>query len=64
MSTLLFYKGQAAKAQAEAEAATLDTVRDRCLRSALAWEGMAERIERTDKMRTDRENRDTAMATG
>lgn len=55
MSTLLFYQGQAAKAQAEADAAILDNVRDRCLRSAQAWAGMADRIERTDKLRADRE---------
>jgi ABC-type phosphate transport system ATPase subunit len=58
MSTLLFYQGQAAKAQAEADAAILDNVRDRCLRSANAWNEMADRLQRTDKMRADREARE------
>ena len=55
MSPLQFYRDQAARAQAEADAAKLDNVRDRCLRSAHAWEGMADRIARTDAMRAERE---------
>jgi hypothetical protein len=54
MSTLEFYRGQMAKAQAEADAAILDNVRDRCLRAKAAWADMADRIERTDKMRAER----------
>ena len=54
MSTLDFYRGQMAKAQAEADAAILDNVRDRCLRSVAAWKSMAERIEQTDIMRAQR----------
>ena len=46
-----FYAARAAEARASAEEATLDNVRERCLRSAAAWEGMAARAARTDQMR-------------
>lgn len=45
------YLARAAEARAEAEAATLDNVRVRCLRSEAAWKAMAARAERTAKMR-------------
>ena len=54
MNPLEFYRTQAAKAHDDAGAATLDNVRDRCLRAAAAWESMADRIERTDAMRAGR----------
>ncbi len=54
MTPLEFYRTQAAKSVAEAGAATLGNVRDRCLRAAAAWESMAERIERTETMRAGR----------
>ncbi len=46
-----FYAARAAEARADAEAATLDNVRDRCLRSEAAWSAMAARAERSDKAR-------------
>ena len=46
-----FYLARAAEARADAEAATLDNVRDRCLRSEAAWAAMADRAERSDKAR-------------
>jgi hypothetical protein len=46
-----FYLARAAEARADAEAATLDNVRDRCLRSEAAWSEMAARAGRTEKMR-------------
>jgi hypothetical protein len=46
-----FYRSRAAEARADAEAATLENVRQRCLRAAAAWEDMAERAARTDRMR-------------
>ena len=55
------YRGYAEKAQAEADASTLDNVRDRNLRAAAAWSQMAERQERTDRARAVREG--TAAAT-
>jgi len=45
------YLARAADARAQANAATLDNVRDRCLRSEAAWAEMAARAERTEKMR-------------
>ena len=46
-----FYLARAADARREADAATLDNVRDRCLRSEAAWNEMAARAGRSDKMR-------------
>ena len=48
------YRAQALAAEAAADAATLDNVRDRCLRSAAAWHEMAARIELTDRLRAER----------
>ena len=50
-----FYLARAAEARADADAATLDNVRDRCLRSEAAWAEMAARAGRTDKMRAKTE---------
>lgn len=49
------YRGYADKAKAEADAATLENVRDRNLRAAQAWLQMAERQERTERGRAARE---------
>jgi hypothetical protein len=49
------YRNYAANAQAEADAATLDNVRERNLRAAHAWTQMADRQERTDRARATRE---------
>ena len=46
-----FYLARAAEARADADAATLDNVRDRCLRSEAAWSQMAARVERGERMR-------------
>ena len=45
------FRTRADEARADAEAAILDNVRERCLRSAAAWDHMADRAQRTDKMR-------------
>jgi len=45
------YLTRAAEARQAADAATLDNVRERCLRSEEAWILMAERAARTEKMR-------------
>jgi hypothetical protein len=45
------YLRRADEARAEAEVATLDNVRERCLRAEAAWMTMAARVERTEKMR-------------
>jgi hypothetical protein len=45
------YSARALEARADAAAARLDNVRERCLRAAAAWEVMAARAHRTDTMR-------------
>jgi hypothetical protein len=45
------YLARAEAARAEADAATLENVKERCLRSEAAWMEMAERAERALKMR-------------
>lgn len=46
--TSAYYHGLAEACTIEAEAALLDNVRERCLRSAAAWRAMAERSARTE----------------
>lgn len=45
------YLARADEARAQAEMATLDNVRERCLRSEAAWREMAARVTLTDTMR-------------
>ena len=45
------YLTRAEEARAAAEAATLQNVRERCLRSEAAWREMVARVTLTDKMR-------------
>lgn len=45
------YLARAAEAREAAAEATLDNVRERCLRSEEAWMLMAARAERTESMR-------------
>jgi hypothetical protein len=49
---LQFYVTRAAQARADADAATLDNVRDRCLRSEAAWTELADRAAKTEQLRT------------
>lgn len=46
-----FYLARAAEAKSEADAATLDNVRVRCLRSESAWNDMAQRAGRAERLR-------------
>lgn len=46
-----FYLARANECAKEAEAAQLDNVRDRALRSEAAWRSMADRLIRSDVMR-------------
>ncbi len=48
------FLARAEQARADADAATLENVRERCLRSESAWREMAARVERTDQMRATR----------
>ncbi len=54
MSQAEQFRAQALAAEAAAEAATLDNVRERNLRSAKAWHEMADKAVRTDKLRAER----------
>lgn len=49
------YLARAAASLAEAEATSLANVRERCLRSAEAWNAMAARALRTEAIRAKRE---------
>jgi len=51
MTNQEIYLARAAEARADAAAATLANVRERCLRAEEAWMAMAERAARTDRMR-------------
>lgn len=48
------YLANAAQARAEADAAVLDNVRERCLRSEAAWTAMAARLQYTEDLRAKR----------
>jgi hypothetical protein len=50
-SNLQFFLARAAQAREEADAATLDHVRERCRRSEAAWTVLADRAERSEKLR-------------
>jgi hypothetical protein len=56
-NTLRFYLARAAQARMDAEAATLDHVRERCRRSEAAWNELASRAARTERMRINEELR-------
>lgn len=60
-TTREFYVARAADARADADAASLDNVRERCLRAAAAWEAMADRAARTDRMREESEAKKAAL---
>ncbi len=57
-----FYRARALEARAQADAATLDNVRERCLRSESAWIVMADRADRTENAREQRERAKTDAA--
>lgn len=51
------FRAQAARCRTEADASTLNNVRERCLRAEAAWLEMAQRQERVAKARAERETR-------
>ena len=51
MSSLPFYREQAAQQQLAADNATLENVRERCQRASDAWAVLAERSEYTENAR-------------
>lgn len=50
-----FFNARAVESQAQADAATLDNVRERCLRAHSAWTAMAQRSMRSETARDARE---------
>lgn len=50
-SQLDFYRARVDQARAEAEAATLEHVRERCRRSEAAWLALADRAEKSEQRR-------------
>ena len=56
------YLLRAEQARADADEATLENVRDRCLRAEAAWMEMAARAQRTEKMRADQAAAKAALA--
>jgi hypothetical protein len=60
-TSLLFFRERAAAARRDAEAASLDNVRERWRCAADAWDKMADRIERTQRGRAEIEARKAAL---
>jgi hypothetical protein len=60
-SNLEFYLARAAQARDEADAATLDLVRERCRRSEAAWTELADRAARSERLRIEEEARKAAL---
>jgi len=56
-SNLDFFLARAEQARAEAEAATLDHVRERCRRSEAAWASLAAKAERSERLRDEEAKR-------
>ena len=56
-SNLEFFLARAEQSRAEAEAATLDHVRERCRRSEAAWTALADRAKYSARMRAIDEKR-------
>ena len=52
-TNLEFFLARAAQSAAEAEAATLDHVRERCRRSEAAWMELADKAKRSEKLRLE-----------
>jgi hypothetical protein len=50
-SNLQFFLARAEQARVEGEAATLEHVRERCRRSEAAWQALADKAERSERMR-------------
>ena len=60
-TSLQFYLARAEQARDEAQAATLDHVRERCRRCEAAWSELAARAARTERLRLDEQARKAAQ---
>ena len=61
-TNLEFYLARVEQARVEAEAATLEHVRERCRRSITAWTALADRAQRSEKLRIAETKRKAAIA--
>ena len=61
-TNLNFYLARAKQARDEAEAATLDHVRERCRRSEAAWNVLAVQAQRAERLRAEDVERKAAQA--
>ena len=61
-SNLQFFLDRAEQARIEAEAATLDLVRERCRRSEAAWSALADKAQRSERLRIEDQKRKAATA--
>jgi hypothetical protein len=61
-TNLQFFLARAEQARAEADAATLDHVRERCRRSEAAWTALADKALRSEQLRIEEAERKAAMA--
>jgi hypothetical protein len=61
-SSLQFFLDRAEQARAEADAATLDLVRERCRRSEAAWSDLADKAQRGERLRIEDQKRKAATA--
>ena len=61
-SNLDFFLARVEQARAEAEAATLDHVRERCRRSEAAWAALAERAQRSEEVKIAEARRKAEIA--
>jgi hypothetical protein len=61
-SNLQFFLARAEQARVEAEAATLDHVRERCRRSEAAWSVLADKAHRSEQLRIEEQTRKAAVA--
>jgi hypothetical protein len=56
-SNLSFFLARAEQARAEGAEATLEHVRERCRRSEAAWQALADKAERSERMREEEARR-------
>lgn len=61
-TNLQFFLARADQARVEAEAATLDHVRERCRRSEAAWTALAAQAQRSERLRAEEAERKAAQA--
>jgi len=61
-TNLQFLLARADQARVEADAATLDHVRERCRRSEAAWNALAAQAQRSERLRAKEAARKAAQA--